>query len=235
MKQIEKTENKIIFETEIKDSLVNAIRRHVNHIPTLAIDEIEITKNDSPLYDEMIANRIGLIPLKSGKKESKLKLNVSKEGFVYSGEMKGDTKPVHDSIPITYLNKEQELEIEATTKIGTGVEHSKFSPGMIFYRNISEITLDKRLKEKLKNMLPNNEIKEKGNKIVIVDNGKKEIIDFCEGICNEEGVKPEIEMKDDLIVTIESFGQMSPEEIFKKSIEEMKKDLSEVSKKIEKE
>ena len=106
---------------------------------------------------------------------------------------------------------------------------------MIFYRNVSEITLDKRLKEKIKNMLPNNEIREKGNKIVILDNGKKEIIDFCEGICNEDGVKPEIELKGDLVMTVESFGQMSPEEIFKRSIEEMKKDLSEVSKKIEKE
>ena len=74
MKQIEKNENKIVFETEIEDSLANAIRRYVNHVPTLAIDEIEITKNDSPLYDEMIANRIGLIPLKSEKSGKKLSL-----------------------------------------------------------------------------------------------------------------------------------------------------------------
>ena len=237
MKIIEKNESKIVFEADIKDSLANTIRRYVNHIPTLTIDEIEITKNDSPLYDEMIANRVGLIPLKSdksGKKEPRIKLNVSKEGMIYSGEMKGEAKPSYESIPITYLNKEQELEIEATTKIGTGIEHSKFSPGIIFYRNVSEISMDKGMKEKIKGMIPNIEIKEKGNKILILDNGKKEIVDLCEGICNESGAKPEIEIKDELIITVESFGQISPEEIFRKSIEELAKDLSEVSKKIEK-
>lgn len=238
MKIIEKNEGKIVFEADISDVLANAIRRYVNHIPTLAIDEIEITKNDSPLYDEMIANRIGVIPLrsdKSGKKEPKLKLNVSKEGMVYSGEMKGEAKPSHENIPITYLNKEQELELEATTKIGTGAEHSKFSPGMIFYRNVSEISMDKRMKEKIKAMIPNAEIKEKGNKIAILDDGKKEIVDLCEGICNESGEKPEIEIKDELVITVESFGQISPEEIFKKSIEELQKDLEFVSKKVDKE
>ena len=237
MKIIEKNESRIVFEADIKDSLANAIRRYANHIPTLAVDEIEITKNDSPLYDEMIANRMGLIPLKSdksGKKEPKIKLNAGKEGMVYSGEMKGDAKPSYEGIPITYLNKEQELELEATTKIGTGIEHSKFSPGMIFYRNVSEISMDKSMKEKIKGLLPNSEIKEKGNKISILDNGKKEIVDLCEGICNESGAKPEIEIKDELIITVESFGQISPEEIFRKSIEELAKDLSEVSKKIEK-
>ncbi|MBI4116951.1 DNA-directed RNA polymerase subunit D [Candidatus Pacearchaeota archaeon] len=237
MKIIEKNENKIVFEADIKDVLANAIRRYVNHIPTLAVDEIEISKNDSPLYDEMIANRIGLIPLKadkSGKKEPKIKLNVSKEGMVYSEEMKGEAKPSYDRIPITYLNKEQELELEASTKIGTGIEHSKFSPGMIFYRNVSEISMDKKMKEKIKAMIPNSEIKEKGNKISVLDNGKKEIVDLCESICNEDGEKPEIEIKDELIITVESFGQISPEEIFKKSIEELEKDLSEISKKMEK-
>ncbi len=238
MKIIEKNESNIVFEANIKDVLANAIRRYVNRIPTLAIDEIEITKNDSPLYDEMIANRIGLIPLKtdkSGKKEPRMKLNVSKEGIVYSGEMKGEAKPSYDNVPITYLNKEQELELEATTKIGTGIEHSKFSPGMIFYRNISEISMDKKMKDKIKAMLPNSEIKEKGNKISVLDNGKKEIVDLCEGLCNEDGEKPEIEIKDELIITVESFGQISPEEIFRRSINELSKDLSDVAKKVEKE
>jgi len=43
----------------------------------------------------------------------------------------------NDKTPITFLNKGQELEIKATTKMGRGVEHSKFSPGLMFYRNIA--------------------------------------------------------------------------------------------------
>ena len=60
----EKSDDKISFTTDINISLVNAIRRSVNEIPILAIDELEITKNDSALYDELIAHRAGLIPLK---------------------------------------------------------------------------------------------------------------------------------------------------------------------------
>ncbi|MBI2043136.1 DNA-directed RNA polymerase subunit D [Candidatus Pacearchaeota archaeon] len=238
MKLIEKNKDAVVFEIQIEDSLANALRRYVNHIPILAVDEIEISKNDSPLYDETIAHRIGLIPLKiekTGKKEPKLKLHASKEGMVYSKELKGEAKPVFDKIPITYINKEQEIELEATTKIGLGIEHSKFSPGLMFYRNVAEIILDKELKGKVKGLCPDNEIKEKGNKIIVIDNQKKEIADICESISNEEGKKAEIESKNDLIITVETFGQMNPEEIFKKSISELRKDLESVSKKMEKE
>jgi DNA-directed RNA polymerase subunit D len=238
MKIIEKKNDQIVIEAKIEDSLANAIRRYVNHIPVIAVDEVNIFKNDSPLYDETLAHRVGLVPLKmdkSAKKEAKLKLSVNKEGMVYSGELKGDVKPVYDNIPLTYINKEQEMEFEATTKIGKGIEHSKFSPGMMFYRNVAEITVDKEFKDKIKNLCPDNEIKDKGNKIVIIDNKKKEVADLCEGIANERDKKAEVEFKDDLIITVESFGQINPEEIFKKSIEELESDLEEVSKKIGKE
>ena len=69
MKKIEKSENQIVFSAEMEETLANSIRRYINHIPTLAIDEVEISKNDSALYDETIAHRIGLIPIKSGKSD----------------------------------------------------------------------------------------------------------------------------------------------------------------------
>ena len=67
MKSIEKKENQITFGADIDESLANAIRRYISEIPILAVEEIEIYKNDSPLYDETIAHRIGLIPLKMEK------------------------------------------------------------------------------------------------------------------------------------------------------------------------
>lgn len=236
MKLIEKKDNQIVFEAEIDESLANSIRRYLNHIPVLTIGEVEIFKNDSPLYDETIAHRIGLIPLenKGDKKEPKLKIESKKEGFVYSGELKGSVKPVYDNIPITYLNKGQEFEVEAVTKMGSGVKHSKFSPGLMFYRNVAEVIMDKEFQSKIKEMLPENEIKEKGNKIVILDNKKKEIEDICESISNEKGKNIEVELKDGLIITLESFGQLNVEDIMKKSIDEFKKDLNEIAKKVNK-
>ena len=58
-----------------------------------------------------------------------MKLKTKKEGFVYSGELEGDAEVVYDKIPITLLDKGQELEIKATLKAGKGEEHEKFSPG----------------------------------------------------------------------------------------------------------
>ena len=236
MEIVEKKQDQIIFIAEIEETLANSIRRYLNQVPIMAIDEVEISRNDSPLYDETIAHRMGLFPLKNKpageKTHGKLKLKVNKEGIIYSGEIKGEPGVVYKQIPLTSLDKGQELEIVATPKLGKGSEHSKFSPGLMFYRNVTEITIDKNFYDEIKKVCQNNRIKEKGQKIVLLDNKKQEISDVCEGICKKHGKKAEIDYKKELVITLESFGQMSVGEIFKKSIEILKKDLASLSKKI---
>jgi DNA-directed RNA polymerase subunit D len=238
MKLIEKKGEQVVFTANIDESLANAIRRYMNQIPVLAIDEVEIMKNDSPLYDEAIAHRLGLIPLKTDKitekANVKLKLVSKKEGAVYSGDLEGNAEIVYDKIPITALTRGQELEISATCRLGKGVEHVKFSPGLMFYRDVSEIVIDKSLAEKVRKICPNNEIKERGDKIIVQDNRKREIADVCEGIGERTGKPIEVKPTGELMITIESFGQMPPQEMFKKSIEQFKKDLAELAKKVAK-
>lgn len=235
MENISKDNLKYIFKAEIEDSLVNSIRRYVGQIQIAAIDNVEISKNDSPLYDETIAHRLGLIPLKqNGKKEGKLKLNSQNKGFVYSGSLKGDFEVVYNKMPITLLGEEQEIELVANVKMGKGQEHAKFSPGIMNYRQVSEIYADKEIAEKLKNSVPNVEIKSKGDKILIIDDKEKEISDICEGFAEKYGKKIEIKQTGEMIILLESFGQIDAKSIFTKAIEALKKDLSEVSKKISK-
>ena len=62
-----KTQDILVLRVHADESLANAVRRSVAEVPTLAIDEVEIYKNDSPLYDEMLALRLGLVPLKTEK------------------------------------------------------------------------------------------------------------------------------------------------------------------------
>ncbi|MEK6824190.1 MAG: hypothetical protein AABY06_04100 [Nanoarchaeota archaeon] len=232
MKIIRKKTDKLIFSAEIDGSIANAIRRYVNQISIVAVDEVEISKNDSALYDETLAHRIGLIPLKAKKQTGKMKLESKKEGIVYSGELNGDAEVVYDKIPITLLDKGQELEIKATLKSGKGSEHAKFSPGLMFFRNINELKMDKKFKEKIKKICPNANIKESGNQIIILDDGEEEISDVCSGIAEKAGEKPEVKENPELIISLESFGQISPEAIFEKSIDELRKDLEDVSKKL---
>lgn len=184
MELIEKNEDIMKFKMEIDETLINSIRRYISEIPVLAIDEVEISKNDSALYDEAVAHRLGLVPLKMDgrmgeKTEIELELDVKKAGFVYSGELKG-AKVVYDKIPITLLDKGQFLSLKAFARIGRGREHSKFSPGMMFYQDSEDA-----------------EIK----------NGE-------------------------LLVVLESWGQMPVEDLFVKAIEEMKGDLADFSKKL---
>lgn len=236
MEILDKKDYQMTFSSDIDESLANAIRRYVSQVSTLAIDEVEIIKNDSALYDETLAHRIGLIPIKTDKISEKLKgalkLNVKKEGFVLSGEMSGNVDLVYSDIPLTHLNKDQELQLNATTKLGTGAEHVKFTPGLMFYRNIQEVTLDKNLAEGIKKVFPNAVIKEKGNKIIVLDNGAQEMSDFCEGLANKEGKDVELADKGGLVITVETYGQMPEKDIFTKAIDVLKKDLLTVSKQI---
>lgn len=235
-----KKDNQLTFSVKIDESLANAVRRYVDQIPILAIDEVEISKNDSPLYDETISHRIGLIPLKMDKTVNEntteqIALSSKKEGFVYSEEMKGKIEPAFNKIPITVLKKGQELEIVATAKVGKGSAHSKFSPGLIFYRNLIKIKVDKDCPKEIINICPQEIFRADNGKVSVVDENKCDMCASCVELCKKMG-KNSIELSPtgELVITIESFGQISTEDIFKKSIETLKKDLKEVSKKISK-
>jgi len=236
---INQKNNQITFSAEIGESLANAIRRYVDEIPIMAIDEVEISMNDSPLYDETIAHRMGLIPLKMEKKASgkdeELKLVAKKEGTVYSEELDGKIKPVYGNIPITVLKKGQELEILATARTGKGNEHVKFSPGLMFYRNLMKIKIDKDCPKEILNACPKEILRSEGGKVSVIDENKCDMCEECIEMCRKVG-KNSIELTptNELIITVESFGQIDEKDIFKRAIELLKEDLKDAAKKISK-
>jgi len=240
MKIINRKNNQISFSLEIEESLANAIRRYVDQIPILAVDEVEISKNDSPLYDETVAHRIGMIPLKMDKtidekSSEQLTLIAKNDGIIYSGDLKGRVSPVYEKIPITILKKGQELEILATAKMGKGSQHVKFSPGLMFYRNSMKIKLDKDCPKEIVNVCPQGVFKLENGKVSVSDEEKCDMCEACTDFCRKAG-KNSIELipSEELIITVESFGQISEEEIFKKAIDALKDDLKEFEKKIAK-
>eukprot|EP01100_Stratorugosa_tubuloviscum_P013635 TRINITY_DN6958_c0_g1_i1.p1 TRINITY_DN6958_c0_g1~~TRINITY_DN6958_c0_g1_i1.p1 ORF type:complete len:294 (+),score=110.40 TRINITY_DN6958_c0_g1_i1:64-945(+) len=64
---LEMEEFKIRFKMWNTDaSFANALRRvMIAEVPTLAIDLVEIEENNSPLHDEFVAHRLGLVPIDS--------------------------------------------------------------------------------------------------------------------------------------------------------------------------
>ncbi|MFW6233739.1 MAG: DNA-directed RNA polymerase subunit D [Nanoarchaeota archaeon] len=237
MEKIEKQGEEIIFKAKTNESLANAIRRYVNKIPIAAIDEVEIKKNDSFLYDETLAHRLGLVPLKmtsSIKNNDELKIETKKEGDILSSDLKGDIEVAYDQILISLLNKNQEIKLTGKIKIGQGEEHSKFSPGLMFYRNIFDIKVEKDCPKEIVDKCPKKIFKLKDNKIVTENTQECDLCESCTEYCilnNKDGLI-KITPTNELKITIESFGQLPPEKIFNSSIKILKKDLEEFSKKL---
>jgi len=248
MKIIQKSKEKLIFSAEINESLANAIRRSVNEIPILAIDEVEIYKNDSALYDEIIANRLGLVPLKMEKnmnlKEEctckgkdcakctvQLKLKAKGPCIVYSEDLKGKADVVYEKMPIVILNEDQEMEILAFARLGKGKNHAKFSPGLVYYRNLADIEIKNcNACKKCVEACPIGLIScEK--KAEVKDVWKCDMCEACVEVCKKEGndcIK--ISPNKEVIFFIESWGQMNAPEIFNEAIDALRDNLKQVEK-----
>src|SRR3972149_1595116 len=71
---LKQSENEVMFIVEgIGPALANAIRRAAMfEVPTLAIEDVYFNQNSSVLYDEIVAHRLGLIPLKTDLKSYNL-------------------------------------------------------------------------------------------------------------------------------------------------------------------
>ncbi|MEM5820948.1 MAG: DNA-directed RNA polymerase subunit D [Candidatus Aenigmatarchaeota archaeon] len=156
VKILERNSDEIkIKVTNIVPSIAAMIRRSIiAEIPTMAIEWVDFYKNDSVLPDEIVAHRLGLIPLSFDKKihtlpnkcecggkgcprcQVKLYLYKKGPGYVYSGDLKTSdesVKPIYDKIPITYLNEDEEIELEAIAQLGLGKEHAKWQAGNCGY------------------------------------------------------------------------------------------------------
>ncbi len=231
MKTIQNTDEKFVALLEIKESLANAIRRSLLEIPTLTVDEIEVFKNDSALYDEVIAHRLSLVPLKTDKSMSEktsidFKLVGAGPGMVYSEGLEGAGDVVFGKIPITYLGADGKLELVATAKLGTGKEHSRHVPGLCYYRHLLEIKSSPQIDKIIE-----------GSKSGLVKSEKKGsswTCDISEAESEEiESIdKDAISNTNQLIFIVESYGNMPAQEVFQNAIKVLGNNLKEFEKAI---
>jgi DNA-directed RNA polymerase subunit D len=122
----------------------------------MAIDDIVILENSSVLYDEILAHRLGMIPLRTdleryvlpekcdcgsplGCQKCRVLLVLDavahdKPRTVLSGDLVSedrDIKPVSANIPIVKLAAGQSVKLEAYARLGKGKEHAKWQPATV--------------------------------------------------------------------------------------------------------
>ena len=230
----------------MKDSNVifaNTLRRlMIDEIPTMAIEEVEFAKNNSILYDEMIAHRLGLTPLKTDLKsynlpmkckcegkgcnrcQLKLVLRATKgSGIVYASDLKSKdpaVKPIYPNMPIVKLLKGQTLELEATAVLGRGKEHMKWSPCHVWYkyRPSIEITGEVKNPEAIVEIDHNNIFEIKDRKLVV----NKDRVLECDLSLDYSEIDKNVKVtasETDFVFYIESFGQLSCKEIVNKAVD----------------
>jgi len=210
---IELQDRYIRFEIDgIDYSIANMLRRTlINDIPKLAIKNVtfhlgsiqkidkdgkEHTYNSSsPLFNEIISHRLGLIPLPTDLNMKfredcshppdqacplcTVTYTLTKYGpdTVYSGDLipVGDPSfaPIEKGIPIVKLNETQALLIDAEAIMGTAKEHARWQvTSGVSYKYHREFLIPKiegDIIEKIKKDCPKNIIKENDTGLIVTD------------------------------------------------------------------
>ncbi len=139
--------------SDASPAFANALRRiMVSEIPVMAIDDVMILENNSVMYDEILAHRLGLVPITTdltynlpeecsckselGCEKCRASFSLEVEAsdpveVVYSSHLRPenpDVRPVSDRIPIVKLAQGQKLKLEAYARLGRGKAHAKWQP-----------------------------------------------------------------------------------------------------------
>lgn len=232
IKILKKGEDSVRFIIEGVDvPFANALRRTIiADVPTFAVDEVEFYENNSALFDEMIAHRLGLIPLttppdrfeldslKLDEYTVTLSLEAEGPGVVYSGDLKSDdpdVKPANPDIPIVKLAEGQRVMFNAYARLGRGREHAKWQPGIAYYKYLTKIHVSKEVPnwENLKGIAEKRElpVEENKNELIIITEKPfylpREFDEYKGDLIKEEIIP------DTFVFTVESNGEIPVEEI----------------------
>lgn len=251
----DKKRNRISFLLKGSNPMfTNTVRRLImNEVPTMAIDTVEFRQNSSALYDEMVAHRLGLVPLttdlksyslpdacsceEEGCAKCQLKLTLKAKGpvIVYAKDLQSqDPKviPVYPDMVIIKLLKGQEVELEATAVLGRGKDHVKWSPGHVWYKYKPVVDIKKNPEnaDEIAKRCPLDVFDSKNKKLSI---NKDNYLDCT--LCGEcvdlsAGDIKLGESGEDFVFFVESFGQLSCKEMVQRAMDEFGEDLDDLAK-----
>jgi DNA-directed RNA polymerase subunit D len=249
------------FKIVVRDAevpLMNALRRiGLAEVPSMAIDEVVMIENSSILQDEMIAHRLGLVPLKTdldtynlpedcecksefGCGQCRVTLTLNAESTeatrpVYSGELTSENPaiiPVTDKIPLLKLAKGQKIKLEAYARLGKGKTHAKWQPvSVCAYKYYPKIETPKEKCDdctKCADICPKKVLAMKGEKLDVRDIVACNMCMDCVEACPKKEEGIQVSWeKDSFIMNIESTGAIPPERVVQEATKILDKQLKE--------
>lgn len=241
-------------------AFANSLRRTmVAEVPMMTVEDIFYFDNSSLVPDEVLANRIGLVPLKTNlesyvlpeecdceaelgcpKCRAVLTMDVEAKDdtmTVYSGDLVPEDQsiaPASKRIPLAKLAPGQAIKFEAYAQLGQGKVHAKWSPvSMCVYQNVALVEVgDESATE--------NCLEACGPGVAVLEGGMLKIIDIqgfercrpCRELVSHENIMSGLK-QDEFLFTVESSGGLPPERIVKEAVKMLKQKLSALGGKIE--
>ena len=233
IKILSKKGNKLSFLLEdVTPAFSNALRRiMISQVPTMAIQWVDFHENSSALFDEMIAHRLGMLPIKfnldkfnfaddckcggKGCTVCQAVFVVKKEGpcTVYSGDMKSSNigvKITDPGFPIVELLKDQKIKFEAIARLGRGKDHIKHQAANAAYQYYPEIVAEGKDWKKFANSCPRDLIKI-GSQPKLSDPTRCNICRVCEEA--SDGELKVVGNENAFIFNVESVSGQTPGDI----------------------
>src|SRR3989344_182652 len=253
IKEEKKKSKLVLLFKECDEVFANTIRRLIlEEVPTLAVEDLEIKDNSSALYDEMLGLRLGLTPLKTDLKtydfkekckcagagcaqcELKMSVKANKKGYVYAEEAES-TDPkctfAQEKMPLVKLLAKQKLDVQMTAVLGNGKLHSKWSPGIVFYKKEPKIMVGNvKDVEKVMENCTDGVFSLKGKKLEVNQEKVYEsnLLDYYTEL--DQGIT--LEYTDNIIMSIESWGQLSCKEMLSVAAELLQEKIEALEKQL---
>ena len=244
---------------------VNSLRRiALTEVPAMAIDEVVILENSSILHDEILAHRMGFIPLKTDLDsynlpeecncESELGCNLCRSNLtleaeatdkmmtVYSGDLKSenpDITPVSGKILLVKLAPEQRVNLEAYARLGKGKNHAKWQPvSMCTYMYLPKIKVDLERCDacgKCVKVCPEEIFVETEGGIKTQNEIECTLCMDCVDACPQDSPAVEVSWDEKaFIFKIESTGALPAERIVVEAVEILDKNIKDFTKQVKK-
>jgi DNA-directed RNA polymerase subunit D len=263
---IDLDEEKIRFTLDGVDvAFANALRRTmISELPCMAIDDLFIFDNSSVVNDEVLAHRIGLVPIKTdldnyvlpedcecqselGCEKCRVVLTLDVEAetdtrTVASGDFVSvdpNVTPASPNIPLTKIAPGQAVRLEAYARLGQGKAHAKWQPvSEAVYQHVAEVEVDKErctdCAECVK-ACPRDVFEIEQGKLKVVDVNACTLCGECVKACPvEPSAVTQSASVDTYLFTVESTGCFPPEKIVSEAGRVLLAKLVEFSEKIEK-